>query len=814
MEALSRPEITRLEKIRPTQLKTLLDHFTSIKILSLDCFDTLLWRQTAAPIDVFYELQHCPTFKAMGFTPLMRARAEARARMLQFLRHISTEIRLQDIYRAAFPELAAETLTALENEEVMMEMSVCYAFPGIVDLMRAAKLKGIKIIIVSDTYFQKKQLEILLKNALPSDVFDAIDQIFCSNEFGVSKVNGLFKKVIDEMQIPAEAILHIGDNHSADFVAARNKAIHALHFIHHEENIAELFRMQSTSASMMDSSIRHTRSLKTPFRALLASHEFPPQKSEEFIGYAALGPILFAFSQFLLREIASLKQQGKKPKILFLMRDAHLPALVCEAITEERLGERIRISRFASYAASFRHPDDINRYLGEMVTSNRFADMTKQLLLPQAIAEPLIQQTLKASEPLFEFIQLIHRDDIMQLIFKESAAYRKRLLLHIQKTLSVEPHDTLVFVDLGYSGTTQNLLEPILRDELQVDVTGRYLISLSVPHWQSSRKGLMDPHSCDERALLGLVSYIALFEQLCTCNENSVIDYDASGEPLFSQSSISQQQHRNLDLIQNHCVQFARDAKTFFANTHLNDEILRDTVLTGLTRLLFLPTRTEISYLESFEFDLNLGTQDTFKIFNQEQGLTGLKRRGLFSIFMEKNSKTFRTNAPAELRAAGIELALSLMGQYRFCLEFGFNDISLRKESLNIILQRGSEVAHSTLDATLTHDGYFALCLPVALKEAQIGISFGQKYQWIQFESAEMIPAQTFLSFRETQYAENCWSNLIFEQMNHRGEKLFECLSEKSLVIVKPTPNQVTKNMIFRIVFRPIVARGLQEIVS
>ena len=32
---------------------TWLPSFTDVKILSLNCFDTLLWRKTATPIDVF-----------------------------------------------------------------------------------------------------------------------------------------------------------------------------------------------------------------------------------------------------------------------------------------------------------------------------------------------------------------------------------------------------------------------------------------------------------------------------------------------------------------------------------------------------------------------------------------------------------------------------------------------------------------------------------------------------------------------------------------------------------------------------------------
>ena len=44
--------------VRASELSTLLDRApTSVRILSLDCFDTLLWRDVNAPNDVFADLE-------------------------------------------------------------------------------------------------------------------------------------------------------------------------------------------------------------------------------------------------------------------------------------------------------------------------------------------------------------------------------------------------------------------------------------------------------------------------------------------------------------------------------------------------------------------------------------------------------------------------------------------------------------------------------------------------------------------------------------------------------------------------------------
>jgi hypothetical protein len=58
-------------------LQTFTAYITKIKTLSLDCFDTLLWRKTATPIDVFYALQHRLTFQALDLSAALRVQAEA-----------------------------------------------------------------------------------------------------------------------------------------------------------------------------------------------------------------------------------------------------------------------------------------------------------------------------------------------------------------------------------------------------------------------------------------------------------------------------------------------------------------------------------------------------------------------------------------------------------------------------------------------------------------------------------------------------------------------------------------------------------------
>lgn len=807
-------------QVKPTQVikdtvysKELISIFESyadtITVLSLDCFDTLLFRKTATPADVFYDLQHSPTFKKLGFTPLMRTSSESRARKLKAIRYYQNEVTLRDIYLDSYPDLSADTLNQLEEEELAAEIDACYAFAPIFELIRAADAKNIKVIIVSDTYFKSEQLKRLLATHLPSDVLNKIDTIFCSSEFNRTKGFGLFKMILAKLSIHPSKILHIGDNHFADVLAPRREKMHSVHFSHFNENIHELLRMQAITANLFDNTIRNTRALYSPFNGMFANRDFSG-RPEELIGYASLGPILYAFGQFIISEIAELKKLGKNPKIAFLMRDAYLPSKVVEALGEAS-GKCISISRFASIAASFRTQNDVDQYLLTILGTGRLEDILRQLLIPKDKASKIIAAAKASKDPQRKFIELIHQPEMLRHIYQNSVKYFNRLQQYLKNELDLQLGDTLVLIDLGYTGTTHKLLAPIFKKEQQIEVVARYLISLYLPGWDAlSRRGLIDASWCDSRSMHALVLYIALFEQLCTSNTNSVIDYTEEGAPIFSESKIGKQQQVQLESIQEYCLQFIRDASTFFKSTSLvvSPKMLRETAMAELGRLLFFPTETEVRFLETFEFESNLGTTDLFRIYDQQLGISSLRHRGIFSAYMEKHGSAMRLNRPAEMRAAGLELAMMLFSHHRFGLQLKKQDATLRKESLEVVVIQNNHGSHIVLDAVATFDGFYAVTIPVGAGNFQVGLLFGKKYVWLEFGGIQRIDARAFLTDKESLFSEEYFDRVTMHQLTKHSEKLFECQTLESLVLipaVQPTEN--TNKYIMRIVFRPIVFR-------
>src|SRR5262249_30324788 len=154
--------------------------------------------------------------------------------------------------------------------------------------------------------------------------------------------------------------------------------------------------------------------------------------------------------------------------------------------------------------------------------------------------------------------------DVLATIIERSRAYCARMRRYVENIVPVEPGDTLLFVDLGYEGTAQKLLEPVLAAEWGVEVVGRYLIVVSTPGWERSRRGLIDPANADERASLALVDQIALLEDVCTADMDSVVDYEEDGRPIWGPRAIEREQVERVKPVQQACVDFAADAERLF----------------------------------------------------------------------------------------------------------------------------------------------------------------------------------------------------------------------------------------------------------
>src|SRR5690606_24944551 len=209
--------------ISPHNLDSLLDQYPAVQCLSLDCFDTLLWRDTHAPRDIFHGLP--------DMTIIQRSSAESHARRAAMARGRGNEITIEEIYAQLMPNGSMADRKRAIDAEIAAEARHCFAFAPTVKLMQAAKAKGLKVVIVSDTYLSADQLLGLIAQSGGEDIAALIDQVFCSCQYGKSKAGGRYQDVLRKLKIEPRSILHIGDNRRADVEGVARFGVHTAHLL-------------------------------------------------------------------------------------------------------------------------------------------------------------------------------------------------------------------------------------------------------------------------------------------------------------------------------------------------------------------------------------------------------------------------------------------------------------------------------------------------------------------------------------------------------------------------------------------------------
>ncbi|RWI31458.1 MAG: hypothetical protein EOR13_26700 [Mesorhizobium sp.] len=779
------PDTHHKAQIKVHDIPNILDDFgDSVKVLSLDCFDTLLWRKTATPRDVFAVLADNPVARKLGITPHQRISAAARAYRAKPLENGSREIDIGDIYRH-FTSLSGEERELLAEAEIRTEMNVCFAFSPYVELIRLAHTRGIKIIVVSDTYLREDALRCLLARHLPADVMQAISKIYCSVDYGTSKSHALFQIVIKDCGVPASQLLHIGDNDVSDAQAPRKLGVRALHFLPFDREVADFLRLQHAASSLivLEQAAPEAVVLPcySPYRPIFSVANLQRYAPETVIGYMSFGQVLYAYARFLMDEVEALQQQGKRVRVFFLLRDAYLLSAACEAYARKPVGKLVRIRTFVAVAASFKTRADVDYYISGI--KPEFDDLhatAKQLLLPPEVTELLIRIAHQSDDPKTAFHQLLHDDDVLELIFKNSFALRARLMRYMSKELELEEGDTVILADTGYNGTTQEYLVRTFKEELKVDILGRYVVASDEPYRAANSKALITSPWWSYR----------IFEQCCSFKEGAVVDYGLDGEPVLGEIELSEDQYEKVANVQAECLRFINDARTFFTKAGVTHEysILQRAAHAALFRHAHMPIEAELEYFKDFEHD-NIGPDGKETIYHLESAWKNVRCL----------PSPYRLGA-YETRSLGLDFTFSGLVQRRFQLDLDPEDMNVRFSPLKVSIgsTHGSKVF--LLRAHHLHDGYFSIMLPY-VSGTSVKMLLGEHYEWLQIEDIQLLDNARCV-YR------NVSSSLDLEEINREGE-IYRCLSQASVATIRPVDLQQFRTpRYYHMIFRPLVSRA------
>ncbi len=295
-------------------------------VISFDVFDTLIFRPLSQPTDVFYFVG-----EQLGMLDFknIRAWAEWDARVKCNQRKGHMEVTFFDIWN----NLAEDT--GLDAERGMQiewntELSMCYANPFMLEVWRRLSTLGKEMIIVSDMYLSREQIEILLtKNG-----FEGASRIYVSCEYGISKSDGkLFDKVKRELS-PMKSIIHVGDNPVSDVRNAKRAGFDTLHYPNVNKNEL-LYRAQDMSYIV-----------GAAYRGLVNAHIYNGIRKysmEYEYGYIYGGLFVIGYCTFIHRYYI----EEKLDKLLFLSRDGDVLLKAYRGLYPDDNAEYVYLSRKA-----------------------------------------------------------------------------------------------------------------------------------------------------------------------------------------------------------------------------------------------------------------------------------------------------------------------------------------------------------------------------------------------------------------------------------------------------------------------------------
>ena len=100
---------------------------------------------------------------------------------------------------------------------------------GALSLITHIKSLGKKIVVITEGPQDAQELAVEKLG-----LSQKIDFLATTNSFRVSKVDGLFGKVLERLQIQASEMVYVGDSAERDMIPAAGQGIYAIHYAEHE----------------------------------------------------------------------------------------------------------------------------------------------------------------------------------------------------------------------------------------------------------------------------------------------------------------------------------------------------------------------------------------------------------------------------------------------------------------------------------------------------------------------------------------------------------------------------------------------------
>jgi FMN phosphatase YigB (HAD superfamily) len=511
------------------RLQALTDDLASgrYRVLSLDVFDTLLWRRVPEPRDLFFQIGNellsqnlLLSWVSVAQFAELREAAEKAARAQAEAQTGSREVLLADIYSALPGHIwwDAKAPNAASTIEIATESAAMVLDHDVADLLDVAKRNGVRTVLTSDTYFTRNELtDFLTQAGLAAERIP--ETLYISNEHGRPKWRDLFDLVLSDLAESPSDVVHVGDNVDADVNPC---AMRGMAHIFYDKWPAlpralkkEFPGQASRRANWMLSGGDHGL---TGLRSRLA-HRSPAtiDKGHDpywVYGATTLAPLFATYASWVAKTAA---QENGAP-VFGIMREGRFLSRLVGAVSKA-MGRGVEsgelwLSRRAVVRAAL-WSDDLSLlpHAVSYCPGPSSDDVLEQLGLSRSDLAGVFQDTnlfdIHAPGGVQAFLTGVSRSsDLRDKIVKYSERRRAALMTYLRGVLGNGVGGRIILLDLGYAGTIQTVLQKILqREDKPLSLTGLY-IAINSKGRENVRAGV------DLRALIGAEGFESGLTQL------------------------------------------------------------------------------------------------------------------------------------------------------------------------------------------------------------------------------------------------------------------------------------------------------------
>ncbi len=604
----------------------------AIRVLSLDVFDTLLFRKLPEPVDAFPLIARrlgdrgalAPGIGPEVFARLRRA-AEDRAREEVGAAGRGVEVTLEQIHRALPAFLFARALSLAELAEVECEVERDVLVPDldVVALVSAAREGGRRVVAVSDTYFSEPQLRRFMARG-PLDPGE-IERVFPSSRYGAGKASGLFSAVLDDLGCRPEEVLHVGDNHFSDVVAPGRLGIHTVYFERRPEALERIFDREAV-AHRAPLHPRHgdhgTSALRAKTLARIEGQR-QPEGLRPFwaFGAASLGPPLAGFAEWVHHRAAAVGAS----KVFCLMREG---ALVTEVVNAARLSgqpaavaEPLWLSRQVCARASI--VEGTRAELEALFVRRRLPTLRELAANLGLTLDDLPSLAGRADTRLDDagfgdvvIDEILSRSELRARVVAESRAMRRRIVRYLEQQRP-PGEDRLVLVDLGWRATIQATIEEILAEAgIDCRTLGLYLVTSDYATGRVlsgvEAHGFLGSCGVPEAPVEAVIRSPEVLEQICMPDHGSQVGLTEELRPVLAAADDPSLQAVERSAVQQGILAFQQQWLRYRealpgALGPLWDGG-RDRLLAMVTRAVAAPTADEAALFGAWLHDENFGS--------------------------------------------------------------------------------------------------------------------------------------------------------------------------------------------------------------